>query len=519
MQGAVGDALMRDLSNMRLRQLHIALLTVAIVVLARVVWIQAVEGDAYAQRARQEEQATFTLHAARGRIFDRTGAVLATNEPARTVWADPREVQDPKSAAETAGGALGVDVSTLTHQLSLRASGFVYVARQVDVKAAAQFMRIPRAGFGVYSDPRRHYPFRTLAPQVIGHVNPDGHGTSGIELRDDRALRGMDGRETIDRDALGRILRVVSRTPPSNGRDIVLTIDHTMQSVAESVLASTVRRAHASMALALVADPLTGALLTIAIAPTYDANSTPTAQRNIDDDRAITEIFEPHRALAPLIAAAAVVADSTSAPLRTLSDAISSAGAMGPQYIARFLERFGFGSKTGVGLPGEARGIVLPASRWTSSTRQAVIDGTDIAVTPVQLLSAYVALANRGALSRLHLVQRIGGTPVVNNSHRVVPASTAAAVLSMLAQGSAAPLVAGYRVAAIGASPHRPSSGGFGLRDVATMVGIAPAEHPRLVVLVALDSPRSVAGTSNLVTSAFNQIVTFDLQYLQVPTG
>jgi cell division protein FtsI/penicillin-binding protein 2 len=420
-----------------------------------------------------------------------------------------------------------------------------------------QRQKIP--GFGFYPEERRSYPLGSVAAQVLGFVGVDDTGLSALEFQLDRELAGRAGQETIVRDPAGRTIDVVSDRPEVDGRDVYLTLDQTIQANAESVLRDTVRKWGAKSATAIVLDPRTGAILAMAVQPGYDANAFPQAPRDLQRNRAVTDTYEPGSTFKLITVGAALseglVAPSTrftlpySIPVadRVIHDAeergtvnysvaqilahssnvgaITLAELLGKDRVASWIERFGFGRKTGIDFPGESPGIVLPADRWSGSTIGNVPIGQGIAVTPVQMASAYAAVANRGLWSRPHLVDHVagGGRPSLHR-RRLVSRPIAAELMTMLkdvvAEGTGMyAAIPGYQVAGKTGTAQKPDArGGYSAeRYVASFVGIVPASRPRLVVLVAVDEPRGAIWGGVVAAPAFQQIARFDLQYLEVP--
>ena len=545
--------------NRRIRLFLAALVLAFGVLLLRAAWLQGVRAQSLSRLAQSQHREQVTIPAGRGTIYDRTGAQLALGEQAITVYANPRQITNPRAAAEAASRALGVDETQLLARLSDRSHGFVYVSRQADAPRAKALQRLKIPGFGFYAEERRSYPLGSVAAQVLGYVGVDGTGLSGLELANNRELAGRAGQETIVTDPGGRTIDVLSDRPEVEGRDLYLTIDQTIQANAESVLRETVRKWGAKSATAIVLDPRTGAILAMAVQPGYDANAFPDAPRDLQRNRAVTDTYEPGSTFKLVTVGAALserlVTPSTRFVLpysiqvadRVIHDAeprgtvnysvaqilshssnvgaITLAQLLGKDRLASWISRFGFGQKTGVDFPGESPGIVLPKDQWSGSTIGNVPIGQGIAVTPVQMASAYAAIANRGVWSRPHLVDHVdgGGRPSLHR-RRVVSRPVAAELMTMMrdvvAEGTGIyAAIPGYQVAGKTGTAQKPDPhGGYSLdKYVASFVGIVPASRPRLVVLVAVDEPRGAIWGGVVAAPAFAEIGRFDLQYLEVP--
>jgi cell division protein FtsI (penicillin-binding protein 3) len=553
------------LVNRRIR-LFLATLTLVFAgLVVRATWLQGVRAESLSSLGRTQHRENVTIPAGRGTIYDRKGVELALGERATTVYANPMQVAKPRAAAIAASRALGLDADRLYPTLADRSRGFVYVARQADPAQASALQRLKLPGLGFYAEERRSYPQRSVAAQVLGYVGIDGNGLAGLELQFDHELAGRPGKETLVKDPSGRVIDVQEEKAEVPGRDLYLTLDHSIQANAEEVLRATVRKWGAKSASAVVLDPRTGSILAMAVQPGYDANRYPSAPRDLQRNRAVTDTYEPGSTYKLITVAAALseglVSPSTRFTLpytievadRVIHDAeerdtvnysvaqilahssnigaITLAEMLGQKRLSRWISRFGFGHTTGVDFPGESPGIVLPPEKWSGSTIGNVPIGQGIAVTPVQMAAAYAAIANGGIWSRPHLVDHVagGGRPSLHR-HRMVSTRVAAEVMAMLkdvvAEGTGQfAAIPGYQVAGKTGTAQKPDSdGGYATdRYVSSFVGIVPASRPRLVVLVTVDEPRGAIWGGVVAAPAFQQLARFDLQYLEVqpdaPTG
>jgi cell division protein FtsI (penicillin-binding protein 3) len=545
--------------NRRIR-LFLAALTLAFAgLLVRATWLQGVRAESLSRVGQTQHREAVVVPAGRGTIYDRTGVELALGERATTIYANPMQIVNPRRAAVAVERTLGLDADRLYPTLSDRSRGFVYVARQADPAQAAALQRLKLPGFGFYPAEQRSYPQRSVASQVLGYVGIDGDGLAGLELRFDRDLAGRPGRETIVKDPSGHVIDVENERAEVPGRDVFLTLDHTIQANAEEVLRDTVRKWSAKSASAIVLDPRTGAILAMAVQPGYDANRFPSAPHDLQRNRTVTDTYEPGSTFKLITVAGAlserIVTPSTrftlqySLPVadRVIHDAeergtvnysvaqilahssnigaITLAQMLGRTRLSSWISRFGFGRTTGVDFPGESPGIVLPPDRWSGSTIGNVPIGQGIAVTPVQMAAAYAAIANRGIWSRPHLVDHVadGGRPSLHR-RRLVSPRIADQLMMMLkdvvAEGTGQyAAIPGYQVAGKTGTAQKPDShGGYATgRYVASFVGMVPASRPRFVVLVTVDEPRGAIWGGVVAAPAFQQIARFDLQYLEVP--
>ena len=545
-------------ANRRIRLLLAVFAIVFGVTLVRAVWLQGVRAQSLGRMAASQHRTTVDLAANRGTIYDSAGVQLALGEQAITVYADPLQIRDATKVAPAVARILRLDPRQVYEKLSDRKHGFVYVERKADAARAARLQRLHITGLGFYPEERRFYPQHGIAAQVLGYAGIDNHGLSGLELALDKPLAGRAGRETLVRDPLGHVLDSIVSRPARNGSEVSLTINNVIQAQAEQVLRQTVQRWHAKDGTAIVLDPHTGAVLAMAVAPSYDANNFPGVSKDLQRNRAVTDTYEPGSTFKLVTVAGALstglvtpqekfrlpyeiqVADRRihDAELRgteTMSvatilskssnvGAITLAQLLGKDRLASWISRFDFGRPTGIDFPGESQGIVLPADKWSGSTIGNVPIGQGIAVTPIQMASAYAAIANGGMWTKPHLVERVGdglAKPVAR--HRIVTRWIAHELTSMLQNvvldgtGTLAQ-IPGYHVAGKTGTAAKPDSHGYSSsKYVASFVGFAPATRPRIVVLVTVDEPQGAIWGGVVAAPAFKEIAQQTLQYLSAP--
>jgi cell division protein FtsI (penicillin-binding protein 3)/stage V sporulation protein D (sporulation-specific penicillin-binding protein) len=547
------------LVNRRIRLFLAALVLAFGGLLLRATWLQSVRAESLSALGQTQHRETVVLPAGRGTIFDRVGVELALGERATTVYANPKQIVNPRQAALAVERTLGADANSLYPLLADRTKGFVYVARQADPAKALALQRLKLPGFGFYPEEHRTYPQQTVASQVLGYVGTDGNGLSGLELQYDKDLAGRAGKETVVKDPGGQVIDVQNERPAVPGKNVYLTLDHSIQANAEEVLRDTVRKWGAKSASAIVLDPRTGAVLAMAVQPGYNANNFPSVPSDLQRNRTVTDTYEPGSTFKLITVAGSlterIVSPTTRFTLpyelhvadRVIHDAeprgtvnysvaqilahssnigaITLAEMLGRTRLSSWISKFGFGRTTGVDFPGESPGIVLPPAKWSGSTIGNVPIGQGIAVTPVQMAAAYGAIANGGVWSRPHLVDHVaGGSRPSLGRKRLVSVGTAAQLMVMLkdvvAEGTGQyAAMPGYQVAGKTGTAQKPDShGGYATGQyVASFVGIVPASRPRFVILVAVDEPRGAIWGGTVAAPAFQQIARFDLQYLEVP--
>ena len=543
-------------SNRRIRLLLGVFVLAFGLTFLRAAWLQGVRAASFGRLASSQHSEDVVIPAARGTIYDRTGLQLAIGEQAQTVYADPRQVTDPKTESAAIAQALKLDPNQVYQELTDRTHGFVYVKRKADPAQAAKLEKRGLPGLGFYAEERRFYPQFSLASQLIGYAGVDNHGLAGLELSLDKQLAGRPGRERIVKDASGQAIDTVVSQPERDGSDVYLTLDHTIQANAQTVLRDTVAKWHAKSATAIVLDPATGAVRAMATAPGFDANSYPQVWRVLQRNRAVTDTYEPGSTFKLVTVAGALserlVSPSTTFTLpyyihvadRTIHDAeprgtetmsvsqilsrssnvgaITLAEKLSQHRLVQWISRFGFGHLTGIDFPGESPGIVLPEDKWSGSSIGNIPIGQGIAVTPIQMASAYAAIANRGVWVRPHLVERIGASASTRPARRrIVSPWVASELMAMLknvvAEGTGTlAAVPGYQVAGKTGTAAKPDpQGGYSdTRYVASFVGVVPASRPRLVILVSVDEPRGAIWGGVVAAPAFAEIAKFDLQYL-----
>lgn len=550
---------MSRLVNRRIRLFLVALIAGFAVLFLRAAWLQGIRAQSLSRLGQTQHREEVTLPAGRGTIFDRTGVRLALGEQATTVYANPMQVRQPRRVANQVGQALGLDPDALYPKLADRTRGFVYLARQADPVRVAALARQKIPGLGFVPEEKRFYTQGSVAAQVLGYVGIDDTGLAGLEFQLDGELAGKPGHETLVKDPVGRVIDVLADRPETEGRDVTLTLDHTIQANAEQVLRETVHKWGAKNATAIVLDPRTGAILAMAVVPGYNANLYPAAPDALQRNRTVTDTYEPGSTF-KLVTVAAALSEHLVSPTTTFTlpyslhvadrvihdaeprgtvrysvaqilahssniGAITLAELLGKDRLSSWISRFGFGHKTGIDFPGESPGIVLPAAKWYGSTIGNVPIGQGIAVTPVQMAAAYAAVANGGVWSRPHLVERVaGGARPSLHRRRILSPAVSSSLTRMLedvvAEGTGTyAAIPGYQVAGKTGTAQKPDAhGGYATGQyVASFVGMVPASRPRLVVLVTVDEPHGAIWGGVVAAPAFQQIASFDLRYLEVP--
>ena len=578
---------------LRLQSGLLAVLIMLSLIGGRLIWLQGFQAEAYAAQATEQRLSTVKLAAPRGNITDRRGQVLALSVDARAVYGEPRTIAkancpanastpcEPKGIAAALAPVLGLPAAQLEAQLTLTpkatgatcseteltgCKGFAYLARGLEAEVANQVRTLGLVGIGTIAEPRRVAPGGELAANVIGFTTVEGAGYAGVEDRFDDVLAGKDGKRTAEVDGGGRIIPngYTTQVEPVAGRDVQLTIDRDLQWFAQKVLADKLREANAESGSATLMDVTTGEVLALASVPTFDANAPGKADASLRGNRAVSDVFEPGSIGKVITAAAALeegvltpdsimaVDDTIRVSNKTFSDShshpvermtftgvivessnvgtIMAAQKVGGAKLHAMLARFGIGSKTGIELPAESRGILRDEKdEWSGTDYGTHPIGQGYSVNGVQMASVYATVANGGVRVQPTIVRSTtdaDGTvrPAPKAPpKRVVSQQVADDLRSMLEgvtnEGGTAVSAAipGYRVAGKTGTARRVVDGRYDGSYTASFVGFAPADAPRLVLSVSVQAPRNGYYGGAVAGPVFRDIMSFALRSMQVP--
>ena len=526
----------------------------------RAAWLGTVQSSKLKRAAVSQQVATVEVPARRGTITDRHGVELAVSEPSDDVAANPMLIDDPAGVANRLAPLIGVPAGELLEKLTDRRRGFVYLKRLVPASKSRRVEKLDIEGIDLIPSSRRIYPQRFLASQLLGTVGIDGDGLGGLEYAHDKLLRGRSGQRRIVRDALGQAISLRDEEEMRAGRNVRLTLDAAIQDRAEKVLGEVGQAFSPKGATAIVMDPRTGELLALANWPRVDANEIGKAPDYARTNRAAQFAYEPGSTFKPFTVAGALmerrVTPRTQFDLpstiqvadRTIEEAHGGLGSLdtagilaqssnvgtvligqrlGPDLFDRWVRRFGFGRSTGVDLPGEGTGIVPRPAEYSGSSMGNLPIGQGLAVTPLQMSTAYAALANGGILRPARIVKSLDGEAAPRpRGRRVLTPAVAASVRQMLegvlAAGGTAEEVSipGYKLAGKTGTAQKPDpeTGGYSdTKYVASFVGFAPASAPQVLVTVMVDEPAGVHLGGAVAAPAFEQIVSFALPYMRIP--
>ncbi|MER7456572.1 penicillin-binding protein 2 [Micromonospora sp. NPDC126480] len=547
-------------------------LTLFAVIGIRLVVLQAVESPAYADAGLADRLRTVVLPAPRGAIYDRDGAALAHSVEARYVYADPTLVKDPGVTARALSPLLGIPASQLAEKMQRRTlpggieSQFEYLARGVDVDRARQIMALKLPGINVNRDERREVPGDDLAANLIGFTSPDMTGLEGLEARYDELLAGKDGKRVYE-VGLGDLAAPIpggysETTRAKPGSSLQLTIDRDLQYQVQVLLAERMGQVKGSTGAAIVLEVGTGEVLAQASYPTYNAADPLDSQPTEREDVATGFVVDPGSVHKAITFGAAlqegVITPDTTLPIANgikMGDTwfadthpaggkrmslpgmmayssnvgtITIADQLGQERLIDYQKRFGLGEPTGVGMPGEASGRLLPADEWSGSSYGSVPIGHSVDATPLQMAAAYATVANDGTYVQPRLVKEIIGPdgkrtkPDPPQTRKVLSPDIAAELRTILeavttvdgATGLAA-AVPGYRVAGKTGTGWRLVDGRKQPGEVASFIGMAPAEKPRYVIAVFAHTPGG--GGGDIAAPAFRDMMQFALRHYRVP--
>jgi cell division protein FtsI (penicillin-binding protein 3) len=531
--------------------------------------LQVDEGERYRALAARQHELTVAIPAPRGDIVDAVGRPLAVSADTDSIWANPREIRDVTDTAERLARLMGSEVAALEGKLA-GDRRFVWLDRHVapELARAVRAARLP--GIEVSREPRRWYPARAVGGTVVGRSDIDGNGVDGIELAFNAQLVGQRGGGLALRDARGKRMFADGVARPEPGATVQLSLDASLQAIAEAAVADAVHANTARSGVAVVLEVGTGRVLAMASAPGQDANG-PSGAGAGARNRAITDSYEAGSVMKLFSVAAAlehgVVAPDTgfeigggvwklagrSTPIRDVehdfyldvSGIIKRSSNVGAAKIAlrlgslklfAALQRFGFGKRTGIELPGEQPGLVRDGAKWRDVELATIAFGYGLTVTPLQIAAALAAFGDHGVYHEPRIVDRVtdaDGTLLYRPApaaRQVVSDRTATQMLAMLAAvfeggrlaGTAAKIVVpGFRCGGKTGTAHKydPAIKGYSPDHyLSTFAGLAPIEDPRLAIAILIDDPSGGDHFGSKVAGpVFARIASEALRYLGVP--
>jgi len=558
---------------MEQEKVHVRLLILAGVaflwmtaVFGRLTYLQLIRHSEYISRAMRQQRRTIEIDPKRGTIYDRNMRPLAMSVPVESAFAIPTEIKDTVMAARLLAGVLRVPAEGLREKLE-SGSTFVWIKRKMAQEEEEAVRSLNLKGIYFQEENKRYYPKLEMAAHVLGFVDVDEHGLGGMEYEYDNLIRGKGEKIVVMADARQQKFDgSESRQDP--GESVVLTLDEKIQYIAERELAAVIQKVHAPAGSVIVQDPNTGAILALANWPKFNPNSATSVPTEARMDRAVSSIYEPGSTFKLVTLAAAfdqnlirpdevfncengsiVVAghrihdhkkygDLTVAEILANSSdvgAIKIALKLGPPRFNEYIHAFGFGSPSGVDLPGESRGLVQRLEHWGSFSIGSISMGQEVGVTPLQMINAVSAVANGGLLYKPRVVEEmrrgeqvlaLEGPSAPAEPKRVIRPETAAIMRRLMegvilnGTGKSARLdgwTAGGKTGT--AQKIDPATGRYSrTKVIASFTGFAPINNPAVTILVSIDSPEGWPHDGAAVSApVFKRIAEQVLPYLDVP--
>ncbi|TMA97832.1 MAG: PASTA domain-containing protein [Deltaproteobacteria bacterium] len=553
-------------NHSRLGVAKILFLAMFLAIAGRAFQLQVLQGERLMRLGERQHLKEWIVLPKRGALFDRAGEPLALSMESQSVYARPHRVQDPEQLSQGLARILNLRAADVKQKLTSD-KPFVWIKRQVASPEAEKIQALNPTGIGMFYEPNRYYPQNQLAGQLIGFVGRDSEGLEGLELKYNDYIRGEAGSSVTERDALGRRVLVQGveglRIPP--GSDVHLTLNTSIQHIAEKELEATVLKYRAKSGVAIVMEPFTGEVLALANYPAFDPNNYSKQSADQRRNRAVTDSFEPGSTFKTILAAAAleegvvgkedlfycemgkypyagkVIHDTHPHGWLSFAKILQVSSNIGFTKVAqklkkdryyRYIEKFGFGQVTGIDVPGEVPGLLRRAESWSAIDLATHAFGQGISATPLQMVTAYAAIANGGFLMRPYVTRRVvspqGEIVLEIQPHvvrRVISEKTARSLASILKdvtnEGGTGVManVDGFEVAGKTGTAQKadPVHGGYAAKKrVASFVGFVPANDPRLVALVLIDEPEVNVYGGVVAAPAFRNIAQAALRHLAV---
>lgn len=505
----------------------------------RLFYLQVLQSDAGAHEVQRQHQKSLMVQSDRGVIVDRHGHPLALNVDVPSVFVNPKSLQDPEKTARALAPVVDMGVAQL-RKLFKNSQSRVRLTRDISDERAKDVEAMAIPGVEVIRSPQRFYPKKELGSHILGFAGDDNQGLEGVEYHYESFLRGEKSLVRYQRDALGGVISSLNdpdSTSHLTGYHVTLTIDEVIQFIAEEELAKAVKQSDAKSGTILIMDPMTGGILAWALYPTFDPNRFRELAAKDWRNWAVTDPYEPGSTLKIVVAAAAleeglmepdtliyggdgqmpvagtIVHDHAKSSWITFTEAMAHSSNVGVIKVAlklgeprmfEYLKAFGFGQKTGIDLSGESAGILREPHEWSGRSLSSLAMGQEIAVTPVQMVTAMSVVANGGWLMTPHVVSSVvdgrGNSVHLNKAkpkRRPISTQTADRLTHILetvvesGTGQRAKLI-GYRAAGKTGTSQKidPDTGAYSSSSViASFVGFVPVEQPRLTMLVVIDDP------------------------------
>nr|AAM97230.1 PenA [Neisseria meningitidis] len=543
-------------SNGRISFVLMAIAVLFAGLIARGLYLQTVTYNFLKEQGDNRIVRTQTLPATRGTVSDRNGAVLALSAPTESLFAVPKEMKEMPSAAqlERLSELVDVPVDVLRNKLEQKGKSFIWIKRQLDPKVAEEVKALGLENFVFEKELKRHYPMGNLFAHVIGFTDIDGKGQEGLELSLEDSLHGEDGAEVVLRDRQGNIVDSLDsprNKAPKNGKDIILSLDQRIQTLAYEELNKAVEYHQAKAGTVVVLDARTGEILALANTPAYDPNRPGRADSEQRRNRAVTDMIEPGSAIKPFVIAKALDAGKTdlnerlntqpykigpspvrdthvypSLDVRGIMQKSSNVGTsklsarFGAEEMYDFYHELGIGVRMHSGFPGETAGLLRNWRRWRPIEQATMSFGYGLQLSLLQLARTYTVLTHDGVLLPVSFEKQA----VAPQGKRIFKASTARQVRELMVSVTepggtgTAGAVDGFDVGAKTGTARKLVNGRYvDYKHVATFIGFAPAKNPRVIVAVTIDEPTANGYYGGVVTGpVFKQVMGGSLNILGV---
>lgn len=543
---------------------------IMLAIMARLVWVQFIIGEELRQKAFSARFRNVEVKAKRGIIYDAKGKPLAISVSTESFYAIPAQVRKSQNAEEIAGQisqVLGADQAKVL-ELITKQQAFTWIQRHVPDEKAKTLKALNLPGINYVEEPERFYPKGVLMANILGFSGIDNQGLNGIETTYDKTLSGIPGTIMVEYDAKGQEIpgALYKYIPPQDGNSIFLTIDETIQYIAERELDEVMKINKPKQAGIIVMEPKTGRILALASRPTFNPNEYQKYDQSVWRNFLISDAYEPGSTFKTVVAAGALeegvvkTSDTFYDPgyikvgketikcwrhgrphgHQTFVEGVQNS--CNPVFVTiglregkdvfyRYLYGFGFGTKTGIELPGEALGILVDKNRAKDIDLATMSIGQANAVTPIQLLTAFAAICNDGYLMKPQIVKEIRDkdgnlvqTIEPERVRQVVSKETSETLLeileSVVSDGTGRnAYIEGYRAGGkTGTAQKIIPGGGYSSNEfVASFMGVAPANDPQVVALVIVDTPQGIYFGGQVAAPVFKNVIRDTLRYLQVP--
>lgn len=543
-------------SNGRISFVLMAIAVLFAGLIARGLYLQTVTYNFLKEQGDNRIVRTQTLPATRGTVSDRNGAVLALSAPTESLFAVPNEMKEMPSAAqlERLSELVDVPVDVLRNKLEQKGKSFIWIKRQLDPKVAEEVKALGLENFVFEKELKRHYPMGNLFAHVIGFTDIDGKGQEGLELSLEDSLHGEDGAEVVLRDRQGNIVDSLDsprNKAPQNGKDIILSLDQRIQTLAYEELNKAVEYHQAKAGTVVVLDARTGEILALVNTPAYEPNKPGQADSEQRRNRAVTDMIEPGSAIKPFVIAKALDAGKTdlnerlntqpykigpspvrdthvypSLDVRGIMQKSSNVGTsklsarFGAEEMYDFYHELGIGVRMHSGFPGESAGALRDWRKWRPIEQATMSFGYGLQLSLLQLARAYTVLTHDGVLLPVSFEKQA----VAPQGKRIFKASTARQVRELMVSVTepggtgTAGAVDGFDVGAKTGTARKLVNGRYvDNKHVGTFIGFAPAKNPRVIVAVTIDEPTANGYYGGVVAGpVFKEVMSGSLNILGV---